>query len=204
VLGLTAPKWSEHDMKWLALSLSTVLAGGLACATTSTTSRSPDTAARTSASGASRRPPKLHAPDYLPIQAREMLAARMQRHGEEMMYLTAMVLTLNHEGAAHLAEHIAEEPRIARPGPDEHGTISQLLPARFFDLQDELNERAKVMASAARTGANDEMVQAYGRLTQTCVSCHEAYLSDDDATDAESGALDGQPREFEAEPFEAE
>jgi hypothetical protein len=128
-----------------------------------------------------------------------MLAARMQRHGEEMMYLTAMVLTLNHEGAAHLAEHIAEEPRIGRPGTDDHGTISELLPARFFDLQDELSERAKTMASAARTGANDAMVHAYARLTETCVSCHEAYM-----TGEETGAFDRDPDAFEQEPMGTE
>jgi cytochrome c' len=190
-------------MKWIALSLSTVLAGGLACATTSTASKSPDSAGN-AASSSSRPAPKLQPPDWLPVQAREMLAARMQRHGEEMMYLTAMVLTLNHEGAAHLAEHIAEEPRIGRPTSEERGTISELLPERFFDLQDELNDRAKAMASAARTGANDKMVQAYGRLTQTCVSCHEAYLADDRATGEESGALDVDPDDREQEPVEGD
>jgi cytochrome c' len=191
-------------MKWIALSLSTVLAGGLACATTGTTAKSPDTAAKTTASAPPGPPPKLRAPDYLPVQAREILFGRMQRHGEEMMYLTAMVLTLNHEGAAHLADHIAEEPRIGRPRPEEHGTISELLPERFFDLQDELNDRAKDMASAARTGANDKMVQAYGRLTQTCVSCHEAYLADDDATGEESGAFEGELDGAEQESIERE
>jgi cytochrome c553 len=124
-----------------------------------------------------------------------MLAARMQRHGEEMMYLTAMVLTLNYDGAAYLAERIAEEPRIGRPAPDEHGTISEILPSRFFVLQDELNERAKAMAAAARTRTKDDMLNAYGRLTNTCVSCHEAYLESDEAPEYPGYGIEREPAE---------
>src|SRR5688572_3610556 len=166
-------------MRWTALSLSTLLIGGLACS--STTSASKGVSAPASSTEAPPPPPQIKPPNWLPVQAREMLAARMARHGEEMMYLTAMVLTVNYEGAAQIAEHIAEEPRIARPTPDEHGTISELLPTRFFELQDELKERAIAMAAAARSQRKEDMLQGFGRLTETCVSCHITYLQNDEA-----------------------
>ena len=184
-------------MKWTAISLCALAAGAAACSTTKTASKTPDTV--TSASEGARPKPELKAPEWLPVQAREMLAARMQRHGEEMMYLTAMVLTVNYEGAAHLAGHIAEEPRIPRPSPDEHGTISELLPARFFELQDELNQRAQSMASAARAREEGKMLNAYSRLTETCVSCHVLYMHE---PGDEEGAFDADPGELEAEPAE--
>lgn len=183
-------------MKWTGFSLGAIALGALACSSTTTATKPPETA-----TSAPKEQPKaeLKAPEWLPVQAREMLAARMQRHGEEMMYLTAMVLTVNYEGAAHLAGHIAEEPRIPRPSPDEHGTISELLPARFFELQDELNQRALVMASAAGAREQGKMLEAYSRLTETCVSCHVLYMHDD-RSQATPRDFDSESQEFEAEP----
>jgi hypothetical protein len=183
-------------MKRTAITLSAIAVGALACSSTTTATKAPETAAAT-AEGA-RSKPEVPAPRWLPVQAREMLAARMQRHGEEMMYLTAMVLTVNYEGAAHLAGHIAEEPRIPRPRVDEHGTISELLPTRFFELQDELNQRAQSMASAARAHEKDAMLTAYSRLTETCVSCHVLYMHDEES-EGRSGAFEADPEEAEPE-----
>jgi hypothetical protein len=183
-------------MKWTAISLSALLASGVACSPSTTATKTPEAPESSSA----RPQPKLHAPDWLPVQAREMLASRMQRHGEEMMYLTAMVLTVNYEGAAHLAQHIAEEPRIPRPTSGEQGTISQLLPERFFQLQDELNERAKSMAAAAREQEEGKMIAAYSRLTETCVSCHVLYMRDDEEGERpKEGSFDLEPEELESD-----
>jgi hypothetical protein len=186
-------------MNWTAISLGAIALGALACTSTTTATKAPDTA--TSGSEGDRARAELKAPEWLPVQAREMLSARMQRHGEEMMYLTAMVLTVNYEGAAHLAGHIAEEPRIPRPSPDERGTISELLPERFFELQDELNQRALVMASAAGGREEGKMLEAYSRLTATCVSCHVLYMSDEGRL-ATPDDLDSESEELEAEPAE--
>lgn len=176
-------------MNWIAVTLNTLLAGGIACAA-STASKTSATAHEAPSAESSRPQAMLQASEWLPVQAREMLARRMKRHGEEMMHLTAMVLTLNHEGAVYAAEHIAEEPTIGRPTAGEHGTISELLPARFFDFQDELSDRAMTMANAARAGSYDKMMLAYNRLTETCIGCHVVYLKYEEATDSESGDLD--------------
>jgi hypothetical protein len=106
-----------------------------------------------------------------------MLSSRMQRHGEEMMLLLVSVMTLQHEDTELLAVQVAAEPRLGRPAPGESGTIGSLLPARFFDLQDELQVRARAMADAARTKDDTRIVRAYGQLAETCVSCHSVYLN---------------------------
>lgn len=177
----------------LALSLA------LACASSSAQPKAPEPAR---ASTAPARPAKMREPEWLPPQAREALNTRMQRHGEEMMYLTATVLTLNYEATAEIATMIAEEPRIGRPAAGEQGTLGALLPARFFDLQDELSLRATELASVAKGEQHDEIVRAYGRLAQTCVSCHALYLEPEGSRGGGSRdeAPEGEGLEGEAEP----
>jgi len=128
-------------------------------------------------------PAKLPEPEWLPEAAREMLATRMQRHGEELMLLLVTVLTLGHEDSAHLAREVAAEPRIGRPSPGEKDTLNALLPARFFELQDELRERALSVADAADAKDSGRVVRAFGKLTETCVSCHAVYLDAEAALD---------------------
>jgi hypothetical protein len=112
-----------------------------------------------------------------------MLHARMERHGEVMMLLLVSVLTLQQNDTELLAEQVAAEPRLGRPGPGEKGTLSALLPARFFGLQDELTARAHALAEAARVSDNGRIVRAYGQLAETCVSCHSVYLTPDSTFD---------------------
>jgi cytochrome c556 len=108
-----------------------------------------------------------------------MLSARMDRHGEEMMMMLVSVMMLQHRQAELLAEHVAAEPQLGRPSPGEKGTISALLPPRFFALQDQLVSRAHAVAAAARANDSSRIVRAYGQLVETCVSCHAVYLKPD-------------------------
>jgi len=118
-------------------------------------------------------------PDWLPSEAKEMLSARMDRHGEEMMLLLQCVMTLQHGETELLAEQVAAEPQLGRPSPGEKGTLSALLTVRFFTLQEQLVERAHAVAAAARDNDNGRIVRAYGQLAETCVSCHTVYLTPD-------------------------
>ena len=127
-------------------------------------------------SGAAQTSGSLPEPTWLPTEAREMLSARMDRHGEVMMMLLVSVMTLQHSDTELLAEQVAAEPRIGRPATGEQGTIGALLPPRFFTLQDELVDRAHAVANAARANDNSRIVRAYGQLAETCVSCHSVYL----------------------------
>lgn len=135
----------------------------------------PATAPETSAPPAASLPD----PDWLPSEAKEMLSARMDRHGEEMLLLLQSVMTLHHEDVELLAEQVAAEPRLRRPSLGEKGTLSALLPTRFFTLQEQLVERAHALAAAARDNDNGRIVRAYGQLAETCVSCHSVYLTPD-------------------------
>jgi hypothetical protein len=118
--------------------------------------------------------PELAAPSHIPPAMRAVLKTRMARHGEQMRELVARLVVLDHDGAAGVAGAIYDEPTVARPlVPDE---LNQLLPERFFALQDELKlQTRKVVAAAARKDAG-KLAEEFGTLTKTCVLCHSAYL----------------------------
>ena len=168
----------------------------LACAATgSKPAEAPNASANTAAptplaaapgpapSGGTESSGSLPEPAWLPSEAREMLSARMDRHGEVMMMLLVSVMTLQHSDTELLAEQVAAEPRLGRPATGEKGTISALLPPRFFTLQDQLVDRAHAVANAARANDNGRIVRAYGQLAETCVSCHSVYLQPDKVFD---------------------
>jgi cytochrome c556 len=60
--------------------------------------------------------------------------------------------------------------------PEEAALLNTELPARFFDLQDDLRAAAGQLADEATGGDDQKMAAAFGRLTSTCVSCHSVYL----------------------------
>ncbi len=120
---------------------------------------------------------KLPTPSYLPELAREFLRRRMQRHGRDMQELLFAVVLLQREVARDTATRIAEEPRLARPEIADEDILNKALPPRFFVLQDELRDRAKAVAEAARKGDDKQLGAAWSRLAETCVSCHSVYLN---------------------------
>lgn len=130
-----------------------------------------------------KAPPVMQKPEWIPSEAREMLTARMRRHGEEMMFLVVSVLILSYDSAEEMAEEIAAEPKIGRPGAGESGTINALLPQRFFEFQDELRERADAVSDAAHAKDHVRLVRAYGQLAETCVGCHAAYMESEPPSD---------------------
>jgi hypothetical protein len=121
--------------------------------------------------------PGLGRPDYLSELARQILRRRMDRHGRDLHQLTTSVVLLRRDVARTLAEAIATEPRIVRPLPDSRDELNTALPERFFVLQDELRERAKSLAEAAKKGSDRELGETFSRMMQTCVACHSAFLN---------------------------
>jgi hypothetical protein len=120
--------------------------------------------------------PELHLPppDYLPPQARGRLRARMGRHGAQMSGLMRAVVLLDHETTARLAQQIADEEMIGRGAG---GDWPALLPDRFFELQDGLRDQAAQLAGHASARDSAGAGAAAGRLLETCVGCHAAYLA---------------------------
>ncbi len=122
---------------------------------------------------------KLATPSYLPELAREFLRRRMQRHGRDMQELLFAVVLLQREVARDTATRIAEEPRLARPevSDGDDNVLNKALPPRFFVLQDELRDRAKKLADAARRSDDKALSSAWSKLSETCISCHSVYLN---------------------------
>lgn len=119
---------------------------------------------------------ELGTPSYLGPIARQLLKQRMVRHGRDTLSLVQAVLFLDRETTQRLAAEIAAEPRLTRPIAGGEGDLNAALPERFFVLQDELKSRAVDLAEAARLPDNEQLARRLGELTQTCVSCHSAYL----------------------------
>jgi hypothetical protein len=102
-----------------------------------------------------------------------VLRRKMANHGKDSAELVQLVTLLQFERIERQARRIANEPRVARTDlPVEQGG----LPDRFFELQDELRLRARELTDAASRRQAPELATAFGRLTETCVSCHHAYL----------------------------
>lgn len=120
--------------------------------------------------------PALKTPDYLNELARQLLKERMTRHGRDMSRLVQAVVLLERDVAKELAQSIANEPRITRPTPGASDELNTALPEQFFVRQDELRERARALAAAAKSGKDDELAGRLGELMRTCVGCHSAYL----------------------------
>jgi hypothetical protein len=121
----------------------------------------------------SAQPRHLPPPSDLSPMARQLLRERMVRHGKTMSELVQSVIVLDYNEAARLSRDIAEEPRLGRPvSPSD---LNAGLPDKFFELQDELHERATHLAEVARTRNGAALAPAFGQLAETCVSCHRVY-----------------------------
>lgn len=109
--------------------------------------------------------------------ARQLLRRRMERHGRDLNQLATGVVLLRREVVVAIAQTISTEPRITRPLPDTRDELNGALPERFFVLQDEVRERAKALAEAAKNRDDAAVAEAYARTIQTCVACHVSFLT---------------------------
>lgn len=105
----------------------------------------------------------------------------MVSHGVDMTNLLWAVLFDDREMTERLARSIGEGPKIARPIRQDATEMNSRIPPAFFEMQDALSEAAVALAAvAARKEAGDaEIASAFGQVTQTCVRCHSAFLSED-------------------------
>jgi hypothetical protein len=120
--------------------------------------------------------PGLPAPDYLSETARALLRKKMDRHGLDAKDLMFGVTLLRYDVAKDAAQRIASEPRLVRPVAGGEDDLNAALPERFFVLQDEARLRAQAVAAAASNRDDKALAESYGRLVETCVSCHSVYL----------------------------
>jgi hypothetical protein len=164
----------------LPLVLVACLAAGFfvqASAQQSGGSKSPAPAKKAKPSEPKAAHPSLPKPDYLPEQARGLLRQKMERHGQDARDLMFGVTLLQYDIARAAAQRISSEPRLVRPLPGGEGELNALLPERFFVLQDEARLRARAVSEAAEKHDDQALAEGYGRLVETCVACHSAYLN---------------------------
>jgi hypothetical protein len=121
--------------------------------------------------------PSLPTPDYIPEAARPLLRKKMERHGQDARELMFGVTLLQYDVAKAAAQRISSEPRLVRPMAGGEDDLNALLPERFFVLQDESRTRAQAVATAAEKKDDKALADSYGRLMETCVACHSAYLN---------------------------
>lgn len=129
------------------------------------------------AKGTDAKMPGLAAPDYIPEAARALLRKKMERHGQDARDLMFSVTLLQYDVAKAAAQRISSEPRLVRPIVGGEDDLNALLPQRFFVLQDESRMRAQAVATAAEKKDDKALAESYGRLVETCVACHSAYLN---------------------------
>lgn len=125
-------------------------------------------------------------PAQFPEIARDLLRRRMLRHGEETQALLAAVLRLDHPKVQEYAAEIASEPRIARPFRDGEDVLNDVLPERFFELQQQLSNTAGELSEIARTHDDAKVARAFSDVVGTCVECHSVYLFDTPTTSAQT------------------
>ena len=116
----------------------------------------------------------LAAPASLSAMARQALRTKMVRHGVQMETLVSRVVMLDDDGVARVAGEIFDEPALARPVAGDE--LNDLLPARFFALQDELKARSRRLVAASTSRDHAAIADEFGALAKSCVSCHEVYL----------------------------
>lgn len=132
---------------------------------------------------------KLPSPRYISPMTRGVIDERMEKHGETAMRLSLSVVLLEYGDVWDAAQGIVEQPGIARPRMGAEDAINAELPSLFFDLQDQLRVRAKDLQKAAKRKESTELSSAYGRLTETCVSCHAVYLNGPGSEAAKKAAV---------------
>ena len=107
--------------------------------------------------------------------ARSVLKKRMERHGKDMEALLAATLALEYDEVIANGTRIADEPRLARPGPSTD-TVNALFPEAFFGFQDALHDQAVKLVAAARLRDDAAVAEGFGHLAASCVGCHAVYL----------------------------
>jgi hypothetical protein len=122
-------------------------------------------------------PGRLESTEYLPAEARVLLRARMNNHARDMADLMSAVMVLRYEEIASRGKNIAEEDRFAPPLSGDASELNSALPERFFAQDRQMRVWAGALASAAEKGDPFAVANAYGQLSEACVSCHAAYRS---------------------------
>jgi hypothetical protein len=117
---------------------------------------------------------RLLPPADLPGPVRQVLQSLMAQHRGDMADLVAASMGVLYEDMARAADRVAATS-LSRPLTGDATELNAFLPARFFDLQDELVLRARTLAGVARQHDAGATASAYAAISETCVNCHATY-----------------------------
>jgi cytochrome c556 len=120
---------------------------------------------------------RLPAVGRLPETARAALSAQMKSHARGMMELVSTATVLDYEGVGAGVQRLLAEPRVARPLTGDASELNAQLPARFFELQDQLRTNLQSVAQAAGARDPEALADSFAAATKTCIRCHDAYLT---------------------------
>lgn len=120
--------------------------------------------------------PKLVRAQPLTTEARMALRSQMLDHGDDMENLLWSALMLDYEGTAAIADKMSKAPTLSRAGAGQEDTINAMLPAEFFESQDQLKASIAGLRSAAQARHDGAMADEYAKVAKTCIQCHSLYL----------------------------
>lgn len=103
-------------------------------------------------------------------ESKTFLRTKMKNHGKELQELALAVATVRLPDVQRLAQDIANQPRL-----DSSSGPAMKLPARFFELQDDLRKNAQALSDSAK--ANDASVthEKFSQVMENCMACHAAF-----------------------------
>ena len=105
----------------------------------------------------------------------QLLRSRMASHANDMANLESAIMILDYPQIAERAGGIASDANLARPLTDDATELSSSIPPSFFDYQDDLRRWARALADAATEKSALRVGRAYGKVSETCVTCHAVY-----------------------------
>jgi len=114
----------------------------------------------------------------LSATARALVHQKMENDSKDMTELVWAVVLLDYGRTGQLARAIATEPRVARPTGADATELNAAFSPRFFDLQDQLRDRARRLADATVTHDAKLVARSFSAVIETCVMCHDAFLND--------------------------
>jgi hypothetical protein len=120
-------------------------------------------------------PSRLEPPAALPEVSRAVLRTLMAAHARNMSDLVSAIMLLDYPRINAGAKGVASDASVARPLTGDATELNAQLPARFFQLQDDLRAEAAKLAVSAENLDAFQVADSYGRLSQTCVRCHAVY-----------------------------
>jgi hypothetical protein len=116
-------------------------------------------------------------PKTLSNTARSTVHGAMTRHGHHASSLTTAVILDDDRAIVRHATDLLDEPRPAQPMESAPDALNSEFPEEWFVLDTRSRAAIEQLRSAARQHDERATLSAFGRVIETCRSCHRALRS---------------------------